>query len=263
VRRLFTTAELRRRGMTVGQLRWATEHGRLTAIAHGVYAEGTSPPNALERAVAPVVRTGGVARGEIAGVLLGLDAVRIVPPVRMRRRVSGITEVHGLQCTNGFETLVDLAALLDDDRWEQALESALRKQLVTLDDFDDVTSSRIRRVLALRPPGAPPTESLLETMMVQLARTIPGLAPPDRQVVVIDEHGQFVARVDLAWQDDGVFAELDGQQHKGQPVYDARRQTAVAAATGWLCGRFTWTEVTRFPRSTARRLDQLIKRSRR
>ena len=96
-------------------------------------------------------------------------------------------------------------------------------------------TARIRRVLALRPPGAPPTESLLETLMVQLARTVPGLPEPVRQLEV------EWARVDLAWPDLGLFVELDGQQHKDQPLYDARRETAVVAATGWLCGRFTWT----------------------
>ena len=94
--------------------------------------------------------------------------------------------------------------------------------------------------------------------MVQLARTIPGLAPPTRQVQVFDADGVFIARVDLAWPDLGLFIELDGQQHKDQPVYDARRETAVTAATGWLCGRFTWREVVDLPVTTARRLAALV-----
>jgi very-short-patch-repair endonuclease len=80
---------------------------------------------------------------------------------------------------------------------------------------------------------------------------------------VYDEFGQFVARVDLAWPELNLFIELDGQHHLGQPVYDARRQTAVTAATGWLCGRFTWDEVTRYPVSTAKRLAALAAQGRR
>jgi hypothetical protein len=72
-------------------------------------------------------------------------------------------------------------------------------------------------VLVLRPAGASPTESLLETLMVQLAREIPGLDPPTRQLVVCNKHDQFVARVDLCWPQLGLFVELDGQQHLGQP----------------------------------------------
>jgi very-short-patch-repair endonuclease len=84
------------------------------------------------------------------------------------------------------------------------------------------------------------TESLLETLMVQLAREVDGLADPSRQHRVYDVHGSFVARVDLCWLTLGLFLELDGQHHKNQPLYDARRETAIVAATGWLAGRFTW-----------------------
>jgi very-short-patch-repair endonuclease len=51
------------------------------------------------------------------------------------------------------------------------------------------------------------------------------------------ESGLFVARVDLCKPEIGLFLELDGQHHKDQPVYDARRETAVVAATGMLPGR--------------------------
>lgn len=144
------------------------------------------------------------------------------------------------------------------------MESALRKGVASIPGLH-VTGApdarRIRRVLAMRPSGAPPTESLLETLMVQLARRVPNLGDPERQVVVRNEYGDFVARVDLAWREPGVFVELDGEQYHNQPVYDARRQTAVEAATGWLCGRFTWTEVTRLPNTTARRLRSLAEQA--
>jgi hypothetical protein len=67
--------------------------------------------------------------------------------------------------------------------------------------------------------------------MIQLVRRA-GLADPERQYVVNDDDGCFVARVDLCWPNPGVFVELDGQQHRDEPIYDARRETAVVAATG-------------------------------
>jgi very-short-patch-repair endonuclease len=76
-------------------------------------------------------------------------------------------------------------------------------------------------------------------------------------------HGTFIARVDLSWPVFGAFLELDGQGHARQPVYDAARQTAVTAATGWLCGRFTWYEVVHTPVVTARRLADLMDQARR
>ena len=95
--------------------------------------------------------------------------------------------------------------------------------------------------------------------LVDVAATLDN---PTRQFVVYKD-GVFVARVDLAWPELGLFLELDGQHHKGQPVYDARRETAVVAATGWLCGRFTWHEIAVTPRSTARRLAELVEQCRR
>ncbi|MBW8825580.1 MAG: DUF559 domain-containing protein [Acidobacteria bacterium] len=118
----------------------------------------------------------------------------------------------------------------------------------------------MRRILDRRPAGAPPTESLLETLMVQLARGVPSLGEPTRQFEVIED-GLLIARVDLCWPGIGLFVELDGQHHAGQPLHDARRETAVVAATGWLPGRFTWHEVTRIPRSTTRRLTALAARA--
>lgn len=89
--------------------------------------------------------------------------------------------------------------------------------------------------------------------MVQLARGVGGLGEPVRQLEVVDDAGLLVARLDLCWSDIGLFLELDGQHHAGQPVHDARRETVVVAITGWLPGRFTWREVTALPRTTARR----------
>src|SRR5207244_618096 len=105
--------------------------------------------------------------------------------------------------------------------------------------------------------------SLLETLMVQLMRTVPGFPEPTRQYRVFDVNGLFVARVDLVTIELGVFFELDGQHHQDQPVYDAWRETAVVAATGWLCGRFTWHQVVRVPRATRRTLMDVAAQARR
>jgi hypothetical protein len=108
-------------------------------------------------------------------------------------------------CADGLGTLVDLAGVLDDATWEQALESALRRRLVTVEALDDVLpvlgasrtngTALIRRVLARRGRGARPTASLLETLMVQLARDVEGLPDPVRQHEVVDAGGSFVARL--------------------------------------------------------------------
>jgi hypothetical protein len=218
-----------------------------------------------------VIASGSPAAGALAAVLLKLDGVELDDRPTRRRSLppDRIVVAGGVPCVDARQALLDLAPIVDDLVWEQALESALHKQLTTIEEVEHTVipraagAARIRRVLELRPTGAPPTESLLETLMVQLARTVPGLGPPTRQYVVRSRDGTFIARVDLAWPELGFFLELDGQGHKGQPVYDAIRQTAVVAAAGWLCGRFSWYEVVHLPIVTARRLGELADQARR
>jgi hypothetical protein len=272
VRRIFTAGES---GLTRPTLRWGVRTGKWLRLEREVYLDGAEPPSEVDLARARVLAAKTGARGTLAGVLHGLDSVTLDswPTRRSSPPYMRSFDVGSVPCADGFTTLIDLAAVMNDTTWEHALEAALRKQLVTLQELESALpelsrartpgTTLIRRVLALRPAGAAPTESLLETLMVQLARDIPGLPPPVRQYTVYEEHGECIARVDLCWPQLGLFIELDGQQHPGQPVYDARRETAVVAATGWLVGRFTWYEVVHIPRSTARRLTGLVEQSRR
>lgn len=287
MRSFFTTAEAVETDVTQGALRADVRRKKSVRVARGVYAEGGAPATVVEQSVAGAVVTGGAVGGQPAGVLLGLDSMRptkayfTVPTSASNKRTGArrrdlkpdqIVLVDDIRVTSGTQTLIDLAAELDDLVWKQALESALFRKHATVSAIEAAlpemsrarTSgvSRIRRVLALRPPGAPPTESLLETLMVQLARAFD--APtPTRQYVLYDEWDQFVARIDLCWPELGVFVELDGQGHIGQPVYDASRQTNVAATTGWLVGRYTWNEVRLNPKPTGRRLLRLLEQGRR
>lgn len=266
MRRLFTVHDAADVDLSKHALAWGVRTGRWVRVTRGVYAEGAQSPSALDRERAVVLARGAVARGGLGGVLLGLDAVRLDGrPTREGRAVVG-SIVAGTPCASAIQVLVDLAATLEDDAWEQALESALRKRLTTILEIEALQpelqrqrlpgAPRIRRVLGRRPDGAPPTESLLETLALQLARATP-LGEMVRQHVVENVHGDFVARVDLCRPDIGVFFELDGQQHRDQPVYDAARETAVVATTGWLPGRFTWHQIVHTPRTSQRRMAQV------
>lgn len=274
MRRLFTTAQARESGLTSDALRWGERTGRWRRIERGVYGDGPEEPVSIDVARARVLAMRGVATGKLAGVLLGLDGIELGGMPRRRRGIppERVLEIGGVPCSDGLQTLLDLASELDDDTWEQALESALRKRLTSVAELEAALpglgrsrtpgTRRVRRVLQRRPDGAPPTESLLEMLFIQLAREVPDLPEPVRQHEVFDAHGTLIARVDVCWPDIGLFVELDGQQHQDQPVYDARRETAVVAATGWLPGRFTWREVTTLHRTTKRRLTDLADQAR-
>lgn len=283
MRRIFTAREAYKDGLTQSSLKWAVRSGEIIRISRGVFAEGSEPPTPLDIALSKVVATDGVACGTLAATLHGLDGIYLKPPYAtvpsrgrpergdIRRQdlfLHSIVEVNGVRCTNGLQTMIDLAHKSSDRTWEQALESALRKRLVTIADLDlslerlgrarTKGTRRIRRVLEIRPDGAPPTDSLLETLMVQLIRDHTTLPDPTRQFIVGAVSDPRARRLDLAYPQHGLFFELDGEFHKGQPVYDARRETEVVAKTGWLPGRFTWTEVTRAPIPTARRVEEVF-----
>lgn len=278
----FTAAES---GMTRAQLRHGEATGRWVRLGRANYRFGADPATQLDRCLGPAAAADAVVGGRVAGVLFGFDAVELAGPelsrppgssndrpgVRRRELPFGTVDIGGFTCTSPLQTLIDLAAVLTDLVWEQALESALRKRLVDIGDLERALPElarrrtpgcrRIRRVLALRPAGAPATGSLLETLFVQLRRLVPASTEPRRQVEVRNRHGDFVAFVDFAWPELGIFIELDGRQHAGQPVYDATRETAVVAATGWLVGRFTWDDIVRRPSTTRRRLEELFRRA--
>lgn len=223
--------------MTRAQLRHGEATGRWRRVDRALYRFGADPVTDLDKALALVVATDGVASGTVAGVLHGLDAVDLarpeatVPPasshkragVRRRHLIGDVAKIGGVPCAGGLQTVIDLAAELDDLRWEQALESALRKGLTTIAELElwmpelsrqrTPGVARMRRVLALRPKGAPATGSILETLFVQLRRLVPGSTEPLRQVKIRNAGGQVIACVDFA-----------------RPVHRTRRRTPLGPA---------------------------------
>jgi very-short-patch-repair endonuclease len=248
-------------------------------VIHGIYAEGPEPPTPFDVALARMRRGGAPTWGLVAARLYDLDAVHDLDPpdIIKRRRAQDLGGearlVRGVLCTSPLQVMIDLATFLDDDRWEQANESGLHQKLFTIEEelalLAELTErrtpgvARIRRVLALRPEGAAPTESRLETIAVQLTRKADGVPEPTRQHVVHNRHGDFVARLDLSWPDLGGFLELDGLGHRNQPVYDATRESAVVNATGWLPNRMTWREAYNNARWATRRLNEFLDQVRR
>ncbi len=281
----FSTHAALQRGLTHGDMRWAVKTGELHRICRGAYLEGPDPPTAIERALGITVAANAIACGTLAATLLEFDGVGLAPPYgtvvapsrsarrEIRQSLNDLAYLEiapGIHCTNGLQTLIDLSRLVTDACWEQALESALRSGLVMIDDLEclradqrrsrDQGALRIRRVLALRPNSAPPTESLLETLMVQLIRRNPELPDPERQVIIRNKYNDVIGRVDLCWPAARVFVELDGRHHGNQLLYDTSRETAIIAATGWLPARFTWYEITRTPTAALRKLTAIYQR---
>src|SRR5262245_23020940 len=90
---------------------------------------------------------------------------------------------------------------------------------------------QLRRVLELMDGGA---ESPQETR-TRLLLIAAGFPKPQTQIVVVDEYGSFVGRVDMGWKEWKVGVEYDGPQHWTDPERHARDIDRLAdlAAQGW------------------------------
>jgi hypothetical protein len=93
-------------------------------------------------------------------------------------------------------------------------------------------TTQLRRVLELMDGGA---ESPQETR-TRLLLIAAGFPRPRTQIVVEDEYGSFVGRIDMGWDEWKVGVEYDGPQHWTDPEVHARDIDRLAnlAAQGWL-----------------------------
>ena len=91
---------------------------------------------------------------------------------------------------------------------------------------------QLRRVLELMDGGA---ESPQETR-TRLLLIAAGFPKPQTQIVVVDEYGSFVGRIDMGWEKWKVAVEYDGPQHWTDPEQHARdiERLADLAAQGWV-----------------------------
>lgn len=109
-----------------------------------------------------------------------------------------------------------------------------------------------RRALGLVDPRA---ESAMESW-VRVVLALAGLPAPVPQLVVTDERSRFVARVDLAWPEDRLVVEYDGEHHRDRATWmkDLRRREELERL-GWTVLVVTAADVLAAP-------DRLVARVR-
>jgi len=152
--------------------------------------------------------------------------------------------VEGIPCSTVARTLLDLAAVVGERLLEMALENALRRELVTLAEVHSVVRRlggsgrrgvrKLRRLLHARSDGRRPTESEMETLMIQALRRS-GLPEPVPQFEVRAGR-KLIGRVDAAYPAARIAIEYDSDAfHTGRVATArdrARRQALIAAS--WL-----------------------------
>jgi hypothetical protein len=222
----------------------ATTVGRLRGpayrrLAHGVYDRADAPLTHERRIRAwrEAISPGAVLGGWSAALALGVgwvdtpddvevvfDPDRRIPP-RPGLRIRGdlllpgetVMTHHGL-ATSGPRTAFDLGRRGSLESAVAAVDAVLRASRCVVAELRAVEAMHpgVRGVRMLRqaidladPRSESPPESRLRVRLVTS-----GLPSPTPQWEVHDEHGVFVARLDLAWPTARVAVEYDGDHHR-------------------------------------------------
>jgi hypothetical protein len=169
---------------------------------------------------------------------LGLRGQSVTVHRRPKLKAADVVIVDGIRCTSATRTIIDCAALLDDEGLEHAFEQARRMGLTNAAALhqraDELCgrgrsgSVRIRRLLDVQVPRSAAMESRLEVKLARLVRRS-ALPAPEREYRV----GRF--RLDFAWPSSRIACECDGFEYHGARLAWKRDRLRLAAleAAGW------------------------------
>ena len=179
-------------------------------------------------------------------------------------------EVEGLPVTSAGRTVLDSAAVAYRWQVEAALDDALRRKLITVDDMGRILaksggrgrkgSALLRALLEERSDGRARSHSRLEIKLDGVLRNA-AVPPYFRQFEVMTKSGT-PADVDFAWPEVKLAVEVDGYRwHSGRQRWqsDLERQNALAEV-GWLVLRFTWYDVVSRPEYVIRTITEAYRR---
>lgn len=260
---LVTRAQLLKAGLGPAAIRWALEEKRLEWVDHCLYRLPGAPTSWRQRAREALLRAGPASAlsHRTAAHLWRLDGFEASPwpfevtvphgsyvkrrlGLRVHQCRGGVVQeaLHGLEVTPVARTLVDLAALVDEESLEIALDSAHRRFREVGDWILEFAAGRESRGMSgltrlvdlVQVREGQHTESPLEVRVRRRLRRARHLPPPALQYRVFDAHG-YVMRVDFGWPEERVAVHADGFQWHARRVTfdtDAEQRNRLAAA-GW------------------------------
>lgn len=236
---VLTTAELTRLGLAHREIQTQRRAGLLRRVRRGVYAhDDIDDPELSHRRLIEAARTvidpTNVISHVSAGVLHSLPVRRDeLNKVTITRRSTGhgkqngglvvrrtrinddeVTLLDDVPVTTLLRTTTDLLRTTPFERGVMVCDAAMRDGGITKEQlFGSVSRhpllngvGRARRVIRFADPRAEsPAESLSRVTMAAA-----GIAPPQLQVDIFDENGEFVARPDFLWEDLRLIGEVDG-----------------------------------------------------
>ena len=280
---VVSRAQLLELGFSPEAVDHRVERGRLHVVHRGIYAVGRSSLTREGRWTAALLSCGpnAVLSHRSAAALWGIrddprrvidvtiasTRLRTTPGVVVHRRPrlgdEHVTKRHGIRVTTPVVTAIDLAATLDRDEVEQAINHADVKGLAS--------PEQIRRVLGDLPrwPGAATLRTILDRRTFRLSRSklerrfrpIARRAgvPAPRTCIYVNGF-----EVDFYWPDLGLVIETDGLTYHRTPQQQAidriRDQTHTAA--GMTALRFTHAQIRYEPDYVERTLAKVASRLR-
>jgi hypothetical protein len=286
---VWSAAQARACGLTDAEVRARLARGEWQRLRRGVYSDGGTTPDAVQRARAALLATGpgAVVAGRTLVRLLGLPLIDDDDPVtgaaqaglddvavpatahprrrptlhveRLQLRPGDLMSVRRCPALALERALPGLAAVLTPAALVCVLDAALHEGRTEPERLSELViamrgrrnASALRRAVALADGRAEsPAETLCRLLLLPV---LPGLVP---QVEAFDHAARPVARFDLADEGLRLAIEVDGRRgHAGtEMVARDRRRDARTRALGWETERCTWWELRREPDQLRRRI---------
>ncbi len=265
---LVSVPQARAAGLSDKAIRHRLEQGRWQRARRGVYTLRGTADTWSRDVLAAILAAGEAALASHATAArlwelpIGPERpIEIVVPIEDRRCLTDIIVhrsgcwneldlaiVHGIPTTSVARTMVDLSNRLGDRRFEELVDEALRRRILSLSALTRCAErfsiaagrspNRLRRVLASRTPDLHPTESVLESRVVRVLMEA-GLPTPVRQLEIPLAGRRF--RADLAYPDRGIVIEVDGFDfHRSRGAFDHDRERQnLLVLSGLTILRFT------------------------
>ncbi|KUH73165.1 hypothetical protein AU184_04860 [Mycolicibacterium novocastrense] len=241
--------------VAAGHLTRAHLRSHYRPLYRGVYVPRGHQASLRERIVgvslgSPSAVIAGVAASAMHGAKwVGDDVpIEMIAAVRRQRGLivrdetldeDEVTAVAGIRVTTPARTAFDLGRHHPRDRAVARLDALMNARPFAFEDVALLAKRhrgvrglrQLRAALPLVDGGAEsPRETWLRLLFIDS-----GLPRPTTQIVVKDEWGRYVRRIDMCWEDFKVGAEYDGEQHltsRRQYVLDVR-VNRVLQRLGW------------------------------
>ena len=258
---VVTRRDLLRAGLSGDQVDRLLRCGALVVEHRGVYRVAGASRSVLARYTAAVKACGpgavlsGLAAAHLLELLKGrapapevtAPSERRVPGIRTRRARGKVqrTVWLGIPVTSPARTLVDLAAVVDEETLARAAHEAGIRHHTTPAQVEAALSPNSRGAAKLRRVvhgHTPVTLSRLESAFLAVLRAA-GLPPPQTNRPAGSK------RVDCRWPDHHLTVELDSYRyHRSRHAWEQdRRREREAYARGDEFRRYTWDDVTERP----------------